>query len=292
MPIWKASFIAPVAQAEKYAEALTDAFWPEALAVSTSEVEEHVTWRIEALYEDAPDADAIRSIIAETESTTETQISDFTIAPLPDEDWVKKSLEGLAPVRAGRFFVYGSHDAHRVPAGVIPLLIEAGQAFGTGHHGTTEGCLAYISEICATRTPLNPLDLGTGTGVLAIGIARLTHRPVLASDIDPIATRVTRENAASNGVKNLVRAVTATGFGHPLLAARAPYDLIVANILARPLVALSPAFAKALSPGGDLVLSGILRKQGTMVTAAFVAQGLKLVSRKPIDDWVTLRFKK
>ncbi|MDE1172697.1 MAG: 50S ribosomal protein L11 methyltransferase [Parvibaculaceae bacterium] len=290
MPIWKASFLAPIAEAEKYAEALSEAFAPEASAVSTSEVEEHVTWRIDALYEEEPEADAILALLANAGATPEAGISEFTLAPLPDEDWVKKSLEGLAPVQAGRFFVYGSHDAHKVPAGVIPLLIEAGQAFGTGHHGTTEGCLAYISEICAARTPSNPLDLGTGTGVLAIGIAKLTHHPVLASDIDPVATRVARENAAGNGVKNLVRIVTATGFGHPLLTARAPYDLIVANILARPLVAMAPAFAVALAPGGDLVLSGILRKQGAMVTAACVAQGLKLVSRKPIDDWVTLRF--
>jgi ribosomal protein L11 methyltransferase len=193
-------------------------------------------------------------------------------------------------VRAGRFFVYGHHDENRIPASAIPILIDAGQAFGTGHHATTHGCLEYISELCATRIPRNPLDIGTGTGVLAIALAKLSGRNVLASDIDPVAVKVARDNAKLNGVGNLVSAVTASGFGHPSLARHAPYDLILANILATPLVSLAPAFAKHLAPGGTLILSGILTTQENMVTSALRSQALPLVSRKRIGDWATLRI--
>jgi len=185
---------------------------------------------------------------------------------------------------------YGSHDAAKRPAGTIPLLVDAGQAFGTGHHETTAGCLEYISELVRPGVPLNALDIGTGTGVLAIASAKLARVNVLASDIDPLAVKVTRANARANGVAPFVSAVTAKGFGHQALRARAPYDLIVANILARPLVSLAPSFRTNLRPGGTLILSGLLRTQEAMVRSAMGLQGLKLVSRKPKGDWVTLRM--
>ncbi len=285
--------------------ALEEAFAPEALAVSTSEanpgegplvktasdwneIEAHGFWTVEALYEEAPEAQVLRAISRPVEEETGIRAEEFVIAPMPEVDWVTKSLEGLDPVRAGRFFIYGSHDADKVPAGVIPLLVDAGQAFGTGHHETTTGCLEFISEVVQSGHRLNALDIGTGTGVLAIAIAKIAHCNVLASDIDSVAVRVTRENAKKNGVAPFISAVTAKGFGHPALHARAPYDLIVANILARPLVSLAPAFRAHLKPGGTLVLSGILRTQETMVTAALRMQGLYLRSRRPRGDWVTL----
>lgn len=304
MTTWKASFVVPHAAAEIFSDALEAAFAPEALAVSTSEaeaggalvrtasdwneVEAHGLWRIEALYEDRPDEGALRALIASAEDATGHRVASIAIETVPEIDWVTKSLEGLDPVRAGRFFIYGSHDADKVPAGTIPILVEASQAFGTGHHETTSGCLEFISEILEPGLTLDALDIGTGTGVLAIAIAKLARCTVLASDIDPVAVRVARDNAVKNGVAPFIRAVTAKGFGHPALRARAPYDLIVANILARPLVSLAPAFRAHLKPGGLLILSGILRTQETMVTSALRMQGLFLRARKPRGDWVTL----
>ena len=307
MGLWKASFIVPYEVAEIFSTALEDAYAPDALAVSTietagsnaplvktasdwNEVEAHGLWTVEALYESAPDEAALRAVLAGAESTSKCRLTDITIAEMPDEDWVTRSLEGLDPVRAGRFFVYGSHDADKVPAGVIPLLVDAGQAFGTGHHATTTGCLEFISELVRPGAKPNALDIGTGTGVLAIALAKLTHCNVLASDIDPVAVKVTIANARANGVGAFVKARTAKGFGHPALKSGAPYDLIIANILARPLVSLAPSFRAHLDFGGTLILSGILRTQETMVTSAMRMQGLMLVDRKPKADWVTLRI--
>lgn len=305
--VWKVSFTVPYEVADIFADALEATIWPEALAISTleaepgsgplvqtasdwNEVEAHGIWRIEALYADEPEGKIIRGLISHAEKESGVTAEDFRIELLPDEDWVSRSLEGLEPVRAGRFFVYGGHDTDKVPAGAIPLLVEAGQAFGTGHHETTSGCLEYISEIVKPGMPINALDIGTGTGVLAIAIAKLARVNVLASDIDPVAVRITKENAKANGVSSFVTAVTAKGFGHTSLAARAPYDLIVANILARPLVSLAPAFRTHLKPGGILILSGTLRTQENMVANAIRMQGMRLVSRKPMGDWVTLRM--
>lgn len=305
--LWKFSFTVPYEAVDAFSDALEAAIFPEALAVSTceaepgssplvktasewNEVEAHGIWRVDALYDEEPDLDTLRKLIEGAQTETGIEPAALAIAPLPDEDWVTRSLEGLEPVRAGRFFVYGSHDADRVPAGAIPLLVDAGQAFGTGHHETTSGCLEYISELVTPGHPVNALDIGTGTGVLAIAIAKLARVNVLASDIDPVAVKVTRANARANGVGPFVTAVTARGFGHTALAARAPYDLIVANILARPLVALAPAFRTHLRPGGTLILSGTLRTQEAMVAGAMRLQGFRLVSRKPKGDWVTLRM--
>ncbi|HEY4344651.1 MAG TPA: 50S ribosomal protein L11 methyltransferase [Parvibaculum sp.] len=307
MSLWKASFVVPYAVAENFSSALEDAFVPEALAVSTSEtnpgtgplvktasdwneVEAHGLWTVEALYAEEPHIELLRGILEAVEEMAGTTPTQFAIEPVVEIDWVTRSLEGLDPVRAGRFFVYGSHDAHRIPAGVIPLLVDAGRAFGTGHHETTTGCLEFISELVRPGLRLNALDIGTGTGVLAVAIAKIARCNVLASDIDPIAVHVTRENARKNGMAPFVTAVAAKGFSHPALRARAPYDLVVANILARPLVFLAPAFAAYLKVGGTLILSGILRNQETMVTSALRMQGLFLRSRKPKGDWVTLRI--
>ena len=306
-PLWKFSFTVPYEAADIFSETLEAAIWPETLAVTMSEaepgssplvktasewneVEAHGLWRIEALYGEEPDLETLRRLIESAEAEAGIKAQALAVAPLPEEDWVTRSLEGLEPVRAGRFFVHGSHDAAKVPAGAIPLLVDAGQAFGTGHHETTSGCLEYISELVKPGRPVNALDIGTGTGVLAIAIAKLARVNVLASDIDPVAVKVTRANARANGVGPFVTAVTAKGFGHTALAARAPYDLIVANILARPLVALAPAFRAHLHPGGTLILSGTLRTQEAMVAGAMRLQGFRLVSRKPKGDWVTLRM--
>ncbi|MFU0503101.1 50S ribosomal protein L11 methyltransferase [Pseudaminobacter sp. NGMCC 1.201702] len=211
---------------------------------------------------------------------------------LPDIDWVALSLEGLKPVRAGRFVVHGSHDRQARRAGELAIEIEAGLAFGTGHHGTTSGCLEMIEMVAGRERPRNALDLGTGSAVLAIALAKLLRIPVLATDIDPIATRVASDNARLNGVAALVETHTAPGFHHPIFAARGPFELIVANILARPLMKLAPQMARHLVPGGSLILSGILERQRNAVLAAYVGQSFRHVSTLAREGWVTLHLKR
>ena len=210
---------------------------------------------------------------------------------LPDIDWVARSLEGLRPVRAGRFVIHGGHDRGAVPAGAIGVEVEAGLAFGTGHHGTTSGCLIVLERLIRRRRPKASLDLGAGSAVLAIAIAKLARTPVLATDIDPVATRVGAANVRLNGAHALVRNVTATGFAHRELAANGPFDLIVANILARPLMAMAPDMARHLAPGGEVVLSGILAEQRRRVLAAFRDAGLFHRATLWREGWVTLHLR-
>jgi ribosomal protein L11 methyltransferase len=214
--------------------------------------------------------------------------SAFAIESLPETDWVAKSLEGLKPVRAGRFLVHGSHDRARRRKNDIAIEIEAGQAFGTGHHGTTAGCLIAIDRLTHSRKIRNALDIGTGSGVLAIAIAKVAKAPVLAGDIDPVAVKVARENVRLNGVGNYVRAVTAANLRKHGFGARAPFDLIVANILAGPLMGLAPGIARALAPGGTVILSGLLPEQRARIIAAYRNQGLALARSSILDGWLTL----
>jgi ribosomal protein L11 methyltransferase len=209
---------------------------------------------------------------------------------LPDIDWVAKSLEGLKPVRAGRFFVHGAHDRDEHRDGDIAIEIEAGLAFGTGHHGTTAGCLEMLDQVVAAEHPSNALDLGTGSAVLAIALAKLARIPVLATDIDPVATEVAAANVRLNGVVDLVECVTATGFDHPAFA-RDPFDLVVANILAGPLIELAPDMARQVESGGSLVLSGVLDRQEDAVLAAYLAAGFRHVRTLHREGWVTLHLK-
>jgi ribosomal protein L11 methyltransferase len=211
---------------------------------------------------------------------------------VPDVDWVARSLEGLGPVRAGRFLVHGSHDRGGRRGGDIGIEIEAGLAFGTGHHGTTSGCLEMIDTVGGRERPGNALDLGSGSAVLAIAIAKYLRIPVLATDMDPVATAVGRSNARKNGVLPLVRTKTATGFHDPVFAANAPFDLIVANILARPLMRLARAMARHAAPDGSVILSGILERQRHAVLAAYGAQRFRHVRTLWRDGWVTLHLKR
>ncbi|HWA68327.1 MAG TPA: 50S ribosomal protein L11 methyltransferase [Rhizomicrobium sp.] len=277
-PLWKASVALTKAQAPDVAAALELDGSAQAVLIAEEPFAEGAV--VEALYTDAPDA-AYLSRIAGLE---------ITVAPLPDQDWIRLSQEGLPPVRAGRFFVYGAHDAGQVPHGVIPIRIEAGLAFGTGHHETTALCLTALSDLARQRAFRNVLDLGCGTGLLAIGAAKLWKRPVLASDIDPVAVEVTRQNAVANGVGPLVRAVTADGLASPVLSRGAPYDLIVANILAGPLTQLAPGIQKALAPGAMLLLSGLLNNQEKLVTSFY--QSLRRVAVRRDGPWSALVFQR
>jgi ribosomal protein L11 methyltransferase len=211
---------------------------------------------------------------------------------LPDVDWVAKSLEGLKPVRAGRFLVHGRHDREEIREGDIAIEIEAGQAFGTGHHGTTAGCLEMIASVVEAEQPKKVLDLGTGSAVLAIAVAKIAPIPVLATDIDPVATDVAQENVELNGVAEFVTTATAAGFDAPIFAERGPFDLIIANILANPLIQLAPEMATQAVKDGSLILSGILDTQCDGVITAYVAAGFRHIRTTHLESWVTIHLKR
>ena len=239
-------------------------------------------WHVTVYFEDLPtpaERDALDRVAGD---------GAFEFADLPEQNWVARSLEGLAPVRAGPFLVHGAHGRAAVGGNDIGIEIEAGLAFGTGHHDTTAGCLMAIDRLAKSRPIRRALDVGTGSGVLAIAIAKRTKAGVVATDIDPVAVQVARENVRLNGVAMRVRLVTAAGLNHPVIAAGAPYDLIVANILAGPLVALAPAIRRALAPGGAVVLSGLTLEQERRVAAAYRNVGLVRDRAIRRGEWATL----
>ena len=213
----------------------------------------------------------------------------FVVSEVPDQDWVAKVQRELPPVEAGRFFVYGSHDLEHLPAGRIGLLIEAAMAFGTGHHGTTLGCLrAFDRLLDQGRSFENVLDLGCGTAVLAMAAARMSLNSVIASDIDPVAVEVAVVNVLANDLEGRVNCVESIGFDAPALAQAAPFDLIFANILKGPLIDLAPAMAVHLAPGGIAILSGLLVEQADDIVAVYNAQGVDLVKREDLGEWTAL----
>ncbi len=277
-PLWKASVALTKAEAADVSAALELDGSAQVLLI----VEEPFTDKavVEALYAEAPDAQYLSRISGRA----------ITVEPLPDQDWIRLSQEGLPPVRAGRFFVYGAHDAGQVPHGVIPIRIEAGMAFGTGHHETTALCLSVLSDLARKRGFRNVLDLGTGTGLLAIGAAQLWKRTVLASDIDPVAVEVARDNARANNAGPLMRAVVADGLANPLLSRAAPFDLLIANILAGPLTRLAPEIIRALAPGAVLVLSGLLTNQERLVTSFY--RDLRFRAVRRMGPWSALVLEK
>ncbi|TIU46127.1 MAG: 50S ribosomal protein L11 methyltransferase [Mesorhizobium sp.] len=276
-------------EADRIFAALETAFEEEGLPIAVLEVDEDADIHEVSLYADG-DVDAVEARLKDTLAGLALSRSVEREA-LPDIDWVARSLEGLKPVRAGRFFVHGAHDSRKRHSGELAIEIEAGLAFGTGHHGTTAGCLEMLEKVVRREHPRNALDLGTGSAVLAIAVAKLAHIPVLATDIDPVAVRVAAANARLNHVKGLIETVTAPGFHHPIFARRAPFDLIVANILARPLMRLAPQMAGHVALGGSIVLSGILDRQRDAVISAYVGQKFRHISTLHREGWVTIHLK-
>ncbi|WP_273756312.1 50S ribosomal protein L11 methyltransferase [Bartonella sp. MM73XJBT] len=275
-------------EAEQLYTVMETAFDEEGYPLALAEIDEKNAIYELSLYVDKENQEHILQRFAQILSVDPRKIN---CEILPNIDWVKQSLEGLTPVRAGPFFVHGSHNRNDIPQNIFPIEIEANQAFGTGHHGTTAGCLEMIAKVVKQENPQNALDLGTGSGVLAIGIAMLKPIPVLASDIDQIAIKVAQHNIELNGVKEYITAVTAAGFAHEEIASRAPFDLIIANILANPLIELAQEMAEALQSGGSLILSGILEEQHSQVLEAYVTQGLKHIETYHRQGWVTIHLK-
>jgi ribosomal protein L11 methyltransferase len=244
------------------------------------EDEDHDVWRIDAFPTTSEETDALKARLAAQPGLV------VTVEPLADADWLAMSLSGLPPVRAGRFFVYGAHDRGQVPPNAVALRIEAGAAFGTGHHGTTVGCLQAWNDLIKARRFDKVLDVGAGTGVLAIAAARTGARLARGTDIDAPSVRIARENAELNGAR--AEFVHASGLGHQRVRSAAPYDLVFANILAPPLVALAQDIRGALRPGGVAILSGLLRTQERRVLAAYRSRGFRLLRRIHRDAWATL----
>jgi ribosomal protein L11 methyltransferase len=243
-------------------------------------------WDVAMHFADPPDEEAIRHLVGL--AAGDAVVERIAFDTVEAKDWVKATLEELVPVHAGRFVVHGHHDRDRVPPNKLGIEIEAALAFGTGHHGTTRGCLLLLDHVLRSRMPRRVLDLGSGTGVLAIAAAKALRRRVLASDIDPLAAAVAGDNARLNGVGNLVETICAIGFSAPAFQARAPFDLVLANILANPLKRLSTPMAAHLAPSAMVILSGLLPHQASGVVAAYRARGLVLLRQLQIEGWSSL----
>ena len=275
------------AQAEALGEAM-ERLNPEPTGVGVFEMEDGSgLWEVGGYFTESPDEAGLALLEAMHGAKP------FVVSEVPETDWVAHVRRELAPVEAGRFFVYGSHDADKVPADRIPLLIEAAMAFGTGHHGTTLGCLKALDHLLDQGFRGEKVaDIGCGTAVLAMAAARVWDGTILASDIDEVAVEVAEANLKANGMSGQVICLEAAGFDNPELQAQAPFDLVFANILKGPLVALSPDVAANLRPGGYAILSGILNEQADGVVEVYAQNGINLERRDEIGEWTTLLLRK
>lgn len=296
---WKISLPCTKAEAEQLADdipaiALLD---PQpTLMTSEPDPNRPDEWQLDVYVEAKPD-DMLLAIVRGLAPSANGQ--EPAIEHIAEADWVTLSQSGLEPIRAGRFFVHTPANAEHVPDGLIGFTIDAGRAFGTGHHETTTGCLEMLDRLKRAGRRFGDIaDIGTGTGLLAFAARALwPAAQVIASDIDPVSIDVTAENADVNGVpmgrgRGKVELVVAAGLAHRRLKARAPYDLMIANILAGPLIELAPVFARAILPGGSLILAGLLDTQAEAVAAAYRRQGMWLADRRDRGDWPTLRMVK
>jgi ribosomal protein L11 methyltransferase len=278
---------------ERSARAMTELigeiFDPAETAVAAFETEEDGPWLLEAYFAMEPDEAAIRNLLR---PVVGAEADKGVFVPLEQQDWVKASLEGLNPVRAGRVLVHGSHDREHRRPNDIAIEIEAALAFGTGHHGTTKGCLlAFVDEL-KLRQPRHVLDVGTGTGILAFAAAKILKRRVVAGDIDPEAVRVARENARMNGIAPWMRLYVGPGIRNPLADRPGHFDLIFANILAKPLRMMAPSLSRVAGRDGTLILSGLLVRDVPGVLSAYAAQGWHLQRRYDLEGWVALVLKR
>jgi ribosomal protein L11 methyltransferase len=290
VPTHRASFAIGDEQAAKaVVDVLTEVFFEGEAALAAFERSDG-RWDVTVHFADPPDQTLVRELVAGAAGADVA--SGVTFDTVEARDWVKASLEDLVPVPAGRFVVHGHHDRDRVTTNKLGIEIEAALAFGTGHHGTTRGCLLLLDHVLKAWRPRRVLDLGTGTGVLAIAAAKALHERILASDIDPPSVQVASDNAKLNRSGHLVRAIRATGFAAPQFARAAPFDLVLANILANPLRQLAAPMARHLAPSALVILSGLLTPQAPAVIAAYRARGLVPMRHLRIEGWSSLLLRK
>jgi ribosomal protein L11 methyltransferase len=257
-----------------------------ASAVSAFEIMEQ-EWRLEAYPPSSVLTPALAAQSALAAAAAGGSLAEIGEEKLPARDWLAENQLAFPPLRVGRFFIYGSHHGGRLPAGTIGIAVDAATAFGTGEHPSTRGCLLALDSLARRHRFRRPLDVGTGTGILAVAAAKLLHRRVLASDIDGGAVRVARHNFARNGVARLVRVRRVQGYRDRAIR-KLSYDLVFSNILARPLALLAGDLARTLMPGGRAVLSGLLRRQEPIVLSPHRSCGIVLERRLVIDGWSTL----
>ncbi len=243
---------------------------------------------LDLFLEGRPDDAELQARMAGAAAAAGIELPAYSVEPLAEIDWVAESQRGLPAVRAGRFFLHGSHVEGPAPPGAIPLLVEAGAAFGTGHHESTFGCLLALSRLAKLRRFHRILDMGAGSGVLAMAAAKLWRGPVLAVEMDGPSLQVARANARINSLGSAVTFLEAAGYGHAVVSRRAPYDLIVANILAEPLIAMAADLRRHLAPGGYAILSGLMTTQKRAVVARHRTAGLRLIWSLALEDWSTL----
>jgi ribosomal protein L11 methyltransferase len=271
--------------AKRVVDLLNESFFEGQAAIAAFERPDG-RWAVTVHFAEPPDEPSIREMVGLAAGAEVAQ--DIAFDTVEAKDWVKATLKDLVPVRAGRFIVHGRHDRSRIPPNKLGIEIEAALAFGTGHHGTTRGCLLLLDQVLKAWRPRRVLDVGTGTGVLAIAAAKALRAQILASDIDPLSVRVARANARLNGSANLLTAIEATGFSAPQIANLAPFDLVLANILANPLRQMATEMAHHLAPSGLVILSGLLPHQAQSVIAAYRTRGLVLKRHLRIEGWSSL----
>ncbi|MEP6837762.1 MAG: 50S ribosomal protein L11 methyltransferase [Bradyrhizobium sp.] len=289
-PTHRASFaVGGEPTAKGVVDVLTEFFFEGEAAIAAHERSDG-RWDVTMHFADRPDQALLRELV--TNAAGAEIAKGLAFDTVEAKDWVKASLADLVPVPAGRFVVHGQHDRDRIAPNKLGIEIEAALAFGTGHHGTTRGCLLLLDHVLKAWRPRRVLDLGTGTGVLAIAAARALHERVLASDIDPVSVEVTRENARLNVAGHLVQAITANGFSAPQFAQRGPFDLVLANILANPLRQLATPMARHLAPSALVILSGLLTPQVPAVIAAYRARGLVPLRHLRIEGWSSLLLRR
>jgi ribosomal protein L11 methyltransferase len=271
--------------AKRVVDLLSESFFESDAAIAASEGAGG-RWDITLHFTEAPDQSSVRELVSL--AVGGKIAADIAFDIVEARDWVKATLEQLVPVRAGRFIVHGQHDRAKVPPNKLGVEIEAALAFGTGHHGTTRGCLLLLDRVLKAYRPRRVLDLGTGTGVLAISAAKALRIKVLASDIDPLSVKVARDNARLNGTGELVEAIRAAGLSAPQFATNGPFDLVLANILANPLRQMATPMARRLACSALIILSGLLPHQAQSVIAAYRGRGLVLERHIQIEGWSSL----